>query len=108
MSIVNSAVGIVSNIGENSLVSNVASNLFPFGRIVKVVRTGVNITNSTNPLTVTFNITKTVIDCCAPPPLALAVDCVALGAVTISEIASPNPVSVGAIAHFAGKIYDEY
>lgn len=107
MGLINSAVSVASSLGENSLVSTITLNIFPFGRIVKVTRTAVNITNSTNPVVVTLNVTKTVLECCAPPPLRLAVDCVALGAGVVSTIASPNPISVGVAAHFVGKIYDE-
>jgi hypothetical protein len=37
--------------------SNVGPNLFPLSRIVKVVRSGYKVTNSTNPLMIGTNIT---------------------------------------------------
>ena len=37
--------------------SNVGPNLFPLSRIVKVVRSGYKVTNSTNPLMIGANIT---------------------------------------------------
>lgn len=51
------------------LIASGASILFPGGRALKLVKTGVNITNSTNPLVLTKNITLTILDCCAPPPV---------------------------------------
>ena len=56
--------------------------IFPGGRALKLVSNEVNITKSTNPLQITKNITLTVIDCCAPPPLPLAAHCIGAGAVT--------------------------
>ena len=44
---------------------------FPGGRTLKLVKNGVNITNSTNPLSVVKNVTLTVVDYCAPPPIRL-------------------------------------
>jgi hypothetical protein len=41
--------------------------LFSGSRVLKLVKNGVNITNSTNTLQVSTNITLTVLDCCAPP-----------------------------------------
>ena len=54
--------------------SNVGPNLFPLGRIVKVVRSGYKVTNSTNPLMIGANITLTVLECCAPPPVRMLYD----------------------------------
>lgn len=50
--------------------------MFPGGRALKLIKNSVNITNSTNPLTLTKNITLTVLDCCAPPPVRLVAHCV--------------------------------
>jgi len=65
--------------------------MFPGGRALKLVKNGINITNSTNPLQITKNITLTVLDCCAPPPIRLA---------------APNPVTVGSSIHLISEIYD--
>jgi hypothetical protein len=87
--------------------TKVGPNIFPLGRIVKVVRSGYNVTNSTNPLSIGANITFTVLECCAPPPLRLAVICVSFAAALTSTVMSPNPVSLGATVHFMGEIYDK-
>lgn len=50
--------------------------MFLGGRALKLVKNGVNITNSTNPLQITKTITLTVVDCCAPPPVRLAAHCI--------------------------------
>jgi len=87
--------------------SNVGPNLFPLGRVVKVVRSGYKVTNSANPLMIGANITLTVLECCAPPPVRLAVACVTFGAALTSTLIAPNPVSLGAVVHFMGEIYDK-
>jgi len=66
----------------------------------------VNITNSTNPLQITKNITLTVINCCCPPPVRLAAHCIAAGAVITASIVSPNPVTIGSSIHFITEIYE--
>jgi hypothetical protein len=85
---------------DNPAIRVIGPQVFPFMRVVKLVRTGVKITNSTNPITVVGNVTLTVLDCCAPPPLRLAATCAA------SSTVAPNPISVGATLHFASQIYD--
>jgi hypothetical protein len=59
------------------LASEFSQLTIPGGRALKLFNYGVNITNSTNVLTVTKNITLTVLECCAPPPVRLAAQCVA-------------------------------
>ena len=63
---------VLNLIVDNPAVRIIAPQVFPFMRVVKLVRYGVNITNSTNPITVVSNITLTVVDCCCPAPLRLA------------------------------------
>ena len=48
---------------------NGATLLFPGGRALKLVRTGVKISNSTNLLSLTKKITLTLIDYCSSPLL---------------------------------------
>lgn len=83
-----------------------ASFLFPLGRALKLFKNGVNLTNSTSPLMVTKNITLTVIDCCAPPPVRLAAHCIAAGAVIAASMTCPNPVTIGSAVHLISEIYD--
>lgn len=80
---------------------------FPGGRALKLARNGVNITNSTNPLMVTKNITLIVLDCCAPPPVRLAAHCIGASAVIAASIASPNPVTIGSAIHMVTELYDQ-
>jgi hypothetical protein len=80
--------------------------MFPGGRALKLIKNSVNITNSTNPLTLTKNITLTVLDCCAPSPVRLVAHCVGAGAVIAASIASPNPVTIGSAIHLITEIYD--
>jgi len=81
--------------------------LFPGGRALKLVKNGVNTINSTNPLILTKNITLTVLDCCAPPPLRLAAHCVGVGALITASVVSPNPVTVGSAIHLVTEIYEQ-
>ena len=80
--------------------------MFPGGRALKLVKTGVNITNSTNPLTLTKNITFTILDCCAPPPVRLVGHCVAAGALIAASVSAPNPITIGSSIHIITEIYD--
>lgn len=89
------------------LIANSLTYLFPGGRALKLVKNGVNITNSSNPLILTKNITLTVIDCCAPPPVRLAAQCVAAGALIAASVGSPNPVTIGSAIHLVTEIYDQ-
>ena len=82
--------------------------MFPGGRAFKLVINEVNITNSTNPLILSKNITLTVIDCCTPPPIRLAAHCIGAGALIAASIASPNPVTVGSSIHLITEIYDNF
>lgn len=84
----------------------VAPKIFPIGRIMKVVQCGFKAANTTNPLISAVNVTLTVVECCSPPPVRLAVVCIAAGASAISTVVSPNPYSLGATAHFMAEIYD--
>ena len=58
-----------------------------------------HITNSSNPLVLTKNITLTVIDCCTPTPVRLVAHCIVTGAVITASVASPNPVTIGSAFH---------
>ena len=89
------------------LVSTGVSCIFPAGRAVKLVKDGVNITNSANPLILAKNITLTVLDCCAPPPIRLAAHCIAAGVLTLSTLTSPNPVTAGGAIHAITEIYNK-
>lgn len=84
----------------------ITTYLFPSGRAVKLVKNGVNIPNSTNPLIITKNITLTVINCCSSP--ALAAHCIGLGAVIAASVASPNPVTIGSAVHLMSEIDENY
>lgn len=88
------------------LIAAGATYLFPGGRALKLIKNGVNITKSTNPLVIAKNVTLTVVDCCAPPPLRLAAHCIGAGAVIAASVASPNPVTIGSAIHLLSEIYE--
>jgi len=83
-----------------NLIATGTTYLFPGGRALKLIKNGVNIPNSTNPLSLTKNITLTVIDCCTPPPIRLAAHCIA------ASVVSPNPITIGSAVHLVTEIYD--
>jgi hypothetical protein len=87
------------------ILSSASTYFFPSVQSLKLLTNGANITNSTNLLVVTKNITLTVVDCCAPPPIRLAFHC-AGAAITIgASIAVPNPVTIGSTIHLLSEIY---
>ena len=84
--------------------------VFPSVRAAKLFKHGINVTNSTNPLIFTKNITLIVVDCCTPPPVRLAEHCVAAGSLIVASVVSPNPVTIGSIGsafHVITDIYDK-
>ena len=83
-----------------------ASYIFPGVRAIKLVRDGINVTNSTNPLILTKNITLIVVDCCAPLPVRLVAHCVGAGSLIAVSIMSPNPVTIGSAIHLVTEIYE--
>ena len=88
------------------LIASGATILFPGGRALKLVKTGVNITNSTNPLVLTKNITLTLLDCCTPPPVRLVAHCIGAVALIGASIAAPNPVTIGSSIHLVSELYE--
>ena len=88
------------------LISTGATYLFPGARALKLVKNGVNITNSTNPLVLTKNITLTVVDCCCSPPFILAAHCVGAGSVIVASVVNPNPITIGTAVNLVTEIYD--
>ena len=89
-----------------NLITTKATYLFPGGRTLKLVKNGINISNSTNPLILTKNITLTVVGCCTPPPVRFLAHCVGVGAVIAASVASPNPVTIGSAIHLVSEIYE--
>ena len=78
-----------------NLITVGATYLFPGDRALKLIKDSVNLTNSTNPLIVTKNITLIVVDCCKPPPVRLTAHCIAAGSLIAASVISPNPVTIG-------------
>jgi hypothetical protein len=86
---------------------NFADYIFPGFRLIRVLKQGVNITNSSNPVVFISNVTLTVVECCSPPPVRLAAHCIAAASSIAASIASPNPITIGCAAHFIGELYDQ-
>lgn len=99
---------IIQKIPIGAIMNNgPVSAAFPIGRAVKLIKTGVNVTNSTSPLTLTKNITLAVIDCCTPPPVRLTAHCIGAAGVIAAAVVSPNPITIGSAIHLVTEIYDE-
>lgn len=62
------------NVRFNLIISS-ATYVFPGGRALQLVKNGVNITNSINPLILAKNITLSVIDCFTSPLVRLVAFC---------------------------------
>ena len=90
-----------------NFISEALTYVFPGGRVLKLVKGGVNITSSTNPLILAKNITVTVVECCSPPPIRLAAHCIGATTVIVASIASPNPVTIGSAIHLVGELYEK-
>ena len=89
------------------MLGHVVTWMFPGGRTLELIKNGVKITNSTNPLQVVKNISLTVVDCCAPPPIRLAAHCIGAIAVIGASITSLNPATIGSDIHLVNEIYDQ-
>ena len=88
------------------LIAAGASYLFPGARSLKLFKYGHKVTNSTNPLIITKNITLIVVDCCTPPPVRLAAHCVAAGSLIAASVVSPNLITLGSAIHIVTEIYE--
>ena len=75
--------------------------------MLKLIKNGVIITNSNNPLQIIKNITLTVLGCGAPP-LRLVAYCIVAGALIATSVASPNPVIMSSAIHIISDIYNNY
>ena len=89
-----------------NLIAAGTSYLFIGGRVLKLVKNGINVTNSTNPLIFTKNIALMVVDCCTPPPVRLAAHCIAAGSLIAASAVSPNPMTIGSTIHVFTEIYN--
>ena len=89
-----------------NLITAGATYLFPGVRAAKLVKSGINVTNSTNPLIVTKNITLIVVDCCAPPQLRLVAHCIGVGSLITASVLNPNPVTIGSALHLVTELYE--
>ena len=89
------------------MIGALTTYLFPGGRALKLVKDGINVTNSTNPLILTKNITLVVVDCCAPPPVKLAFHCLGVVATIGAATAASNPVTIGSAIHLVTELCEQ-
>ena len=81
---------------------------FPFSRTLKLVRQGVSITNSKNPVSIAGGQqSMTVIDCCPPLPLKFTLHCASAATLIVGSVAVPNPTTVGAAVHIITEIIEK-
>lgn len=89
-----------------NIIATASPYIFPSGRALVLIKNGATVTNSANPLVLTKNITLTVLECCAPPPVRLAAHCIGAVTVIVASVASPNPVTIGSAVHLVSEIYE--
>jgi hypothetical protein len=80
--------------------------MFPHYLLVTLIRNGVKIPNLTSPLLIRKNITLTIIDCCASPPVRLTVQCVAASLLSVVSVISSNPITIGSAIPIVTEIYE--
>ena len=81
--------------------------IFLGGRVLKLVKSGINITDSTNLVEVTANIRLAVVDFCITPSTRLAAHCVAAGLLIEIAATNPNPIMVGSAINLVSEIYEK-
>lgn len=84
-----------------------ATYMFSGKRALKLVKSGVNISNSKNPLVFTRITTLTVIYCCTPPTLRLSTHCISVGAVIGISCISPNLITIGLAIYLVTEIHEK-
>lgn len=87
-----------------NLITSAGQVLFPGGRALKLLKSGVKLTESTSPVGVAKNITLTVVDCCCAPTIRLPVRCAALG---VPLFLPASPITIGWNIHLINEIYEE-
>ena len=90
-----------------NLIVTGASYIFPGGRTLKLVKNGINITNSTNLLTLTTNVTLAILDCYTPPPVRLTAYCLAAGLLLVATALYPNSIMIGLTINVVREIYNK-
>jgi hypothetical protein len=89
------------------MLEKVVPYLFPGGRALVLIKTGIKITNSTSPLEVSKNITLTIVYCCALPHIRLAAHCLGVMCLIGASVSCPNFMTVGSAIHLINEIYEE-
>lgn len=80
--------------------------LFFAGLILKLPKNGVKITNSSNLLIISKNVTLTVLDCCLPSPICLIDHCVDTALVIEASLINPNFAMISRVIHLVSEIYE--
>lgn len=89
------------------MIGALATYLFSGGHTLKLVKNSVNVTNLTNPLILTKNITLVFFDCFAPPPVRLAFHCLGVVATIGAATAASNPVTIGSAIHLVTELCEQ-
>ena len=90
-----------------NLIAAGATYLFPGGRALKLVKGGINVTNSSNPLVLAKNITMIVVDCCSSPLLQLGIHCIAVELLVDVSVINPNPLTIGSGIQIVLEIHED-
>lgn len=86
---------------------NLVPSIFPGVRAIKLFKKSIEVTNSTNPLIMTKNITLVMVDCCCPPTIRAAAHCVSVASLLAASCVSPSPITFGGLIHVITEIYED-
>jgi hypothetical protein len=82
-----------------------SSTVFPAIRTTQLFYKTGRIMNSTNPVSLATNVTLTVVECCTPPPLRLASQCLSIVTLLGASSVSPNPATIGCTVSMVSDLY---
>lgn len=86
----------------------VGKYLFPAGRLVKLSKTVIKNSESSDPIVMAKNLTMTVLDCCSSNSgLKIAIKCTSGITLFSTLIVSPNPITFGACLNMLSEIYED-
>jgi len=84
---------------------SLGSAAFPAVRTSQLLYKTGKLVNSSDPLLLTTNITLTVVECCCPPPLRLASQCLSIVTLVGASWAFSNPTTIGCTVSLLSGLY---
>ena len=78
---------------------------FPAVRTSQLLWKTGKLVNSSDPILLTTNITQTLVECCCPPSLRLASQCLSIVTLLGASFVSPNPATIGCTISMVSDLY---